>query len=139
MKVPTVRRLSSAHRILYRVTGGRVGRRLVSNDMLILTTRGRRTGKRHEVPLLYLRDGRRMVVIASYGGRPHNPNWFDNLLRDPSVEVQIDGRRLRARAVVASGSERDTWWSRFVAAYPGYAGYQERTDRRIPIVFLEPA
>jgi len=107
--------------------------------MLLLTTRGRRTGKRHEVPLLYLRDGRRLVIIASYGGRPHNPDWFDNLLGDSAVEVQIDGRRLRARAVVAAGPERDIWWERFVAAYPGYSGYQEKTERTIPIVFLEPS
>ena len=107
--------------------------------MLLLTTRGRRTGKRHEVPLLYLRDGGRMVVIASYGGRPHNPDWFDNLSGDAAVEVQINGRRLRAHAVVASGSERENWWRRFVAAYPGYAEYQAKTDRTLPIVFLEPS
>ncbi|MBA2726204.1 MAG: nitroreductase family deazaflavin-dependent oxidoreductase, partial [Actinobacteria bacterium] len=80
MRDPTVRRLSSVHRVLYRATGGRVGRRLVSNDMLLLTTRGRRTGKRHEVPLLYLRVGGRLVIIASFGWRPLNPVWFDKLL-----------------------------------------------------------
>ncbi|MFN2486719.1 MAG: nitroreductase family deazaflavin-dependent oxidoreductase [Acidimicrobiia bacterium] len=139
MRDTAVRRLSGFHRALYRGTGGRIGRRLVSNDMLLLTTRGRRTGKRHEVPLLYLRDGHRLVVIASYGGRPRNPDWYDNLLADPSVNVQIDDRRFDARAVVATGPERDTWWGRFVEAYPGYADYQEKTDRTIPVAFLIPA
>ncbi|MGI8516730.1 MAG: nitroreductase/quinone reductase family protein [Acidimicrobiia bacterium] len=139
MRNTVIRRLSSIHRALYRGTGGRIGRRLVSNDMLLLITRGRRTGKRHEVPLLYLRDGRRLVVIASYGGRPKDPDWFDNLLADPSVKVQIDDRRIDARAVVATGGDRDSWWRRFVEAYPGYSGYQARTDRKIPIVFLEPS
>lgn len=105
--------------------------------MLLLTTSGRRTGKRHEVPLLYLQDGRRLVVIASYGGRARNPDWYDNLLADPLVEVQVDGQRFAARAVIAAGPERDIWWRRFVEAYSGYSGYQQRTDRSIPIVFLK--
>ncbi|MDQ3502002.1 MAG: nitroreductase family deazaflavin-dependent oxidoreductase [Actinomycetota bacterium] len=110
----------------------------MSNDMLLLSTRGRRTGKRHEVPLLYLRDEGRLVVIASYGGRTQNPDWYENLRADPLVVVQADGQRFDARATVLAGPERDTWWRRFVEAYPGYSGYQKRTDRSIPIVVLEP-
>src|SRR5918994_5462186 len=79
MRDATARRLSRLHVLVYRLTGGRIGRRLVNNDMLLLTTCGARTGRKHTVPLLYLRDGETLVVIASWGGRPKNPHWFTNL------------------------------------------------------------
>ena len=132
-----VRRLSRIHRRLYLLTRGRVGRRLVSNDMLLLTTKGRKSGRKHTVPLLYLTDGDRQVVIASYGGRPAHPSWYLNLVRDPKVEVQISGRRFTAHAQPASPTEREQWWPRITSAYPGYASYQSRTPRKIPVVFLK--
>lgn len=138
MRDGNVKRLSRLHTILFRVTRGLVGRRLVDNDMLLLTTRGRHSGTKHTVPLLYLRDGDSFVVIASYGGRPRHPEWYLNLVADPDVVVNLPGRRLRARARTASGAERAEWWPRVVAAYDGYAVYQSRTDRVIPLVLLEP-
>lgn len=138
MKDVNVRRASRLHRVLYRSTGGALGRRLVDNDMLLLTTRGRHSGRPHTVPLLYLMDGdRRQVVIASYGGRPYHPDWYLNLVDQPSVEVQIRRDRFPARAHVADSSERDRWWASAVEAYEGYAEYDTRSDREIPIVFLE--
>jgi deazaflavin-dependent oxidoreductase (nitroreductase family) len=134
----TVRRLSRWHRHIYRLTGGLIGRRLVDNDMLLLTTIGRRSGRRHEVPLLYLRDGDTPVVIASYGGRPNYPDWYLNLVARPEAEVQIRGHRHEVRARVASSEERSVWWPRIVEAYEGYTQYQSRTDRPISVVFLEP-
>jgi deazaflavin-dependent oxidoreductase (nitroreductase family) len=133
----TVRRLSAIHRSLYRVTGGRVGQRLVDNDMLLLTTSGRGTGRPHTVPLLYLRHGQQLVVIASYGGRPHHPDWYLNLLAEPRAEVQVGGRQYRVLARTAKAPERAEWWPRVVDAYPGYTEYQLRTAREIPVVFLE--
>jgi deazaflavin-dependent oxidoreductase (nitroreductase family) len=133
-----VRRLSRWHRRIYRLTGGFIGRRLVNNDMLLLTTTGRRSGRPHEVPLLYLRDGENLVVIASYGGRPNYPDWYLNLVAHPEAEVQIRGRRHEVRARVASSEERSVWWPRIVEAYEGYTEYQSRTDRPISVVFLEP-
>lgn len=106
--------------------------------MLLLTTRGQVTGEGHTVPLLYLRAGRSLVVIASYGGRPDHPTWYQNLLADPRVEVQINRTRTAMIARTASAEERTEWWPRIVAAYPGYLAYQSRTDREIPVVFLEP-
>jgi deazaflavin-dependent oxidoreductase (nitroreductase family) len=135
----SVRRWSAFHATLYRLTGGLLGGRLVDNDMLLLTTTGHVTGKRHTVPLLYLRDGRSLVVIASYGGRPANPGWYDNLVADPRVEVQIGRSKARMVARMATSKERARWWPEIVAAYDGYATYQSRTDREIPVVFLEPA
>jgi deazaflavin-dependent oxidoreductase (nitroreductase family) len=111
---------------------------LVDNDMLILTTTGRRSGLPHEVPLLYLRDGESLVVIASYGGRPNYPDWYLNLVARPEARVQIAGRRQMVTARIATSNEREAWWPRIVEAYEGYRQYQSRTDRIIPVVFLDP-
>jgi deazaflavin-dependent oxidoreductase (nitroreductase family) len=137
VKDSRVRFLSRLHRAVFAATGGRIGRRLVGNDMLLLTTTGRRTAKRHTVPLLYLRDGGRYVVIASFGGRPNHPAWYLNLMADPSVEVQIGGRKHPAIASTASPEERAAWWPRIARAYRGYSEYAKRTDRTIPVVFID--
>jgi deazaflavin-dependent oxidoreductase (nitroreductase family) len=134
----TARRLSRLHAAVYRLTGGVLGRRLVLNDMLLLTTRGSRTGRRHTVPLLYLRDGQTVVVIASWGGRPENPDWYGNLVADSRATVQVRSRVWAVQARTATPAEREAWWPRIVAAYPGYRAYQSHTDRVIPVVFLEP-
>lgn len=133
-----MKRWSAVHALLYRLTRGLVGRRLADNDILLLTTRGRRSGEEHTVPLLYLHDRDRYVVIASYGGRPHHPTWYENLLVQPEVAVQVRSRRRVMVARTATPEERERWWPQVVAAYQGYADYQSRTDRKIPIVFLEP-
>ena len=138
MRDPTVKRMSSLHRALYRMTGGVIGRRLVDNDILLLTTRGRGTGSEHTVPLLYLRDRERLVVIASYGGRDRHPEWYLNLVADPSVTAQLGGERLSLQARTATAAEREIWWPQVVAAYSDYAVYQGGTDRQIPVVMLEP-
>lgn len=138
MRDGQVRRLSRLHRGLYRLTGGRVGSRLVDNDMLLLTTTGRQSGRRHTVPLLFLREGDVLVVIASYGGRDRHPAWYLNLVAEPNVEIQMSRLRLRARARTADPEERASWWPRVVDAYGDYAVYQTRTDREIPVVLLDP-
>jgi len=123
--------------VLYQATNGMLGQRLAGNDMLLLTTRGRLTGQPHTVPLLYLRDGDRFLVIASYGGRDRHPEWYLNLLADPSVTARVADRKVVLTARTASSAERDEWWPRVVASYGDYAVYQTRTDREIPIVTLE--
>ena len=138
MRDTTVKYLSSLHRFSYRVTRGRMGRRFVANDMLLLTTKGRRTSRDHTVPLLYLRDGNNIIVIGSYGGRDYPPDWFANLQAAPRVTVQIEGEKAVAIASPMDEPERTEWWQRFVAAYEGYANYQRRTDRIIPIIRLTP-
>lgn len=139
MRDSGVKRWSAFHRVLYEATNGVLGRRLVGNDMLLLTTRGRVTGEPHTVPLLYLRDGHRLLVIASYGGRDRHPEWYLNLLADPSVTARIVDRTVALTARAVSPAERDVWWPKVVASYGDYAVYQARTDREIPVVFLEPA
>lgn len=105
--------------------------------MLLLTTTGRKSGDPHTVPLLYLTEGDTIVVIASWGGRPHHPEWYLNLLDDPLVVIEIDRERRPMRARTASPDERAAWWPRVVAAYDGYREYQTRTNRQIPVVLLE--
>lgn len=138
MRDATVRRLSRLHVRLYRLTRGLLGRRLVHNDMLLLTTYGSGTGREHTVPLLYLRDGDRLAVIASYGGRPDPPQWFHNLMANPEAVVQVRSRRWPVRARAATPEERREWWPRVLAAYHKYRVYQSNTDRVIPVVFLDP-
>ena len=132
----TAKQLSTLHSMLYRLTRGAIGRRLVDNDMLLLTTTGRRTGKEHTVPLLYLRDGDDLVVIASWGGRDHHPEWYLNLLANPAAAVQINGDRIAVAAVTADAARRARLWPRVLAAYDGYRVYESRTEREIPVVVL---
>lgn len=134
----TAKYLSTIHRMVYRGSRGVVGRRLVGNDMCLLSTTGRRSGKIHTVPLLYLRDGGRLVVIASWGGRDHHPDWYMNLLADSRAIVQVLGDRWAVEAATADPSRRALWWPRILEAYDGYATYESRTDREIPVVFLDP-
>lgn len=128
--------LSFAHTTLFRLTGGAIGSRLVNNDMLLLTTTGRRTGRQHTVPLLFLRDGDDVIVIASYGGRPHHPDWYRNLLDDPTASIQIDRTHTAVTAETIGAEERRAWWPRIVKAYGDYEVYQSHTDREIPVVRL---
>jgi F420H(2)-dependent quinone reductase len=137
MRDRTAKYLSTVHRLAYLGTRGLVGRRLVDNDMCLLTTTGRRSGARHTVPLLYLSDGDRLVVIASWGGRDRHPEWYRNLLTDPVATVQVLGKRWPVEARTATASERAAWWPQVLDAYDGYAVYASRTEREIPVVFLE--
>lgn len=139
MRDRTAKFLSSLHAAAYRLTGGRVGSRLVDNDMLLLTTTGRVTGRAHTIPLLYLESDSGFVVFASWGGRDHHPEWYRNLVVDPAAEVRIGDTTREVRARTLEGSERSEWWQRAMDAYAGYADYQRRTDRSIPVVLLEPA
>lgn len=138
MRDTAVRRWSAFHKLLYLVTAGRLGRRLVDNDILLLTTTGHRTGRAHTVPLLYLREGSALLLVASYGGRHRHPDWYHNLRADAAVLVQVDGSREWMIARTAAEEERARLWPRIVDAYDGYSRYQSRTDREIPVVILEP-
>lgn len=125
------------HRWSYRVSGGRLGGRLIGMPVLLLTTTGRRTGKAHTTALMFLPEGRNFVIVASNGGAPHHPAWFLNLRARPQAEIQIRRRLLRVQAREAEGAERAQLWARIVQTYAGYAAYQARTSRRIPVIVLE--
>ena len=138
MRDGTAKLLSHLHTAAYRLSSGRIGRRLVDNDVLLLTTTGRHSGRSHTVPLLFLQDGARFIVFASWGGRDDHPEWYLNLVAHPNATVQVRGERHPVVARTAEPGERERWWQAAVAAYRGYAVYENRTDREIPVVFLDP-
>ncbi|MFC3504707.1 nitroreductase family deazaflavin-dependent oxidoreductase [Micromonospora krabiensis] len=104
---------------------------------LLLTTRGRRSGKLRRTALIYGRDGDDYLVVASQGGAPEHPAWYLNLLADPEVEVQVLGERFTARARTATPEERPRVWATMAEIWPAYDDYQTKTDREIPVVVLE--
>lgn len=122
----------------YRISGGRLGPRVRGINVLLLTTTGNRSGRRRTVPLLHLRDGADHVVVASYGGRPHHPDWYVNLQARPTAEVQVADRRFPVTAATLPPEERRVWWRRAVAEWPDFEVYQRRTEREIPLVRLSP-
>jgi deazaflavin-dependent oxidoreductase (nitroreductase family) len=133
-----IKRIGKIHARLYVWTRGLVGSRLDGMDVLLLTTRGRKSGTQRCVPLPYFRDGERLLVVAAFGGNVANPAWIANIERDPEVAVQVGGRRWRTRARVAAGEERARLWSSITYDFPRYAVYQTKTEREIPIVVLYP-
>lgn len=124
------------HQRLYEWTDGRIGARLGPLEMLLLRTRGRKTGKPRSASLLFGRDADRLVVVGSRGGSDRPPAWFLNLEADPRAEVQVGRQRWPVRARVAKGKERARLW-RLMNRYWNYDGYQARTDREIPVIVLE--
>lgn len=139
--------MTGLHRALLRLTGGRIGRDLGGMPVIELTTTGRSSGLPrtailtvpHREPLPEGRHGERLVVIASRGGDDLQPAWYLNLVAEPVVQVARVGEHPRPyRARTADPDERARLWPLAVRAYRGYAGYQRKTDRQIPVVILEP-
>lgn len=128
--------LTNAHVALYRASRGRLGAKLKGVDVLLLDHVGRKSGRRRTHPLLYLRDGDDVVIVASKGGSPTDPAWWLNLKANPVTQVQIGGERIDVRARQASPEEKARLWPRAVDAWPDYAAYQERTEREIPLAIL---
>lgn len=129
---------SGLHRVVFTATDGRVGGRVFGMPVVMLTTTGRKSGKRRTTMLTSpIHDEERVVLVASYGGDPRHPTWFLNLRAHPDAEITMEGRRRKMRARVASPEEKRELWPRIVERYRGYGRYQERTDRDIPVVILE--
>jgi deazaflavin-dependent oxidoreductase (nitroreductase family) len=121
----------------YIETDGADGHDWNGKPTLLLTTRGRRSGEQRTLPLIYGRDGDRLLVVASRGGAPKHPSWYLNLLSDPEVDVQVKGDRFRARARPAGPDEKPRLWRTMTEIFPDYDDYQRRTAREIPVVVLE--
>ena len=121
----------------FRANQGRVGGSFQGAPMLLLTTTGRRTGERRTNPMMYMADGDRLLVFASKGGAPTNPDWYRNLVSDPKVTVEVGTESYQAHATVLQGDERDRLYAEQSRRYPGFAEYQANTSRIIPVVALE--
>ncbi|MBW8486150.1 nitroreductase family deazaflavin-dependent oxidoreductase [Actinomadura parmotrematis] len=121
----------------YQETGGAEGHDWQGTTVLLLTTTGRRSGEPRTTPLIYQEDGDDHVVVASKGGDPKHPLWYENLSADPKVRVQVRDEVFDARARTATAEERPRLWAKMAATWPAYDEYQAKTDREIPIVVLE--
>jgi deazaflavin-dependent oxidoreductase (nitroreductase family) len=124
---------------LYEATGGKEGGTLEGAPVVILTTRGRKTGKLRKSPLMRIEHDGVYAVVASMGGAPQHPVWYLNLVEDPDVTLQDGDTVLDLRARTASPEEKRQWWPRLTAVWPPYSEYQSKTERDIPVVLLEPA
>lgn len=134
-----IKRMSAANAALYRRTGGRIGGTFKGGaPVCLLTTIGRKSGLPRTMPLLFLRDGDDIVVVASKGGFSESPQWYFNLLASPAVELEIGRATKQMTARVATPEEKAELWPRLVAMYSDYADYQARTTRDIPVVICSP-
>jgi len=120
----------------FRANGGKVGGMWEGRPLLLLTTTGAKSGQRRTNPTMYLREGDRLLIFASRGGAPTNPDWYHNLLAHPHVTVEVGSETYDAVATVLSGEERDRLYARQAQLFPQFADYQTRTTRKIPVIAL---
>ena len=120
----------------FRANSGKVGGPFAGKTLLILHTIGAKSGQEHINPVAYVRDGDRIVIIASKGGAPTNPDWYYNILANPRVTVEVGTEQFQAQAAVASEPERTRLYNKMVEMMPGFAEYQQKTTRVIPVITL---
>src|SRR5690606_24732173 len=122
---------------LFERTNGQEGNTLGGRPVIILTSRGAKSGKLRKTPLMRVEHDGAYAAVASLGGAPKHPVWYFNVVADPHVELQDGAEKWDMQAREVTGSEKEEWWARCVEAYPPYADYQEKTDREIPVFVLE--
>jgi deazaflavin-dependent oxidoreductase (nitroreductase family) len=122
----------------FRANGGKVGGPFAGAPMLLLTTTGAKSGQQRTAPLVHTKDGDKIVIIASKAGAPNHPDWYHNLLKNPTVGVEVGTEKFQAKATaIASGPERDRLYNAQAAMMPNFAEYETKTTRKIPVVVLE--
>jgi deazaflavin-dependent oxidoreductase (nitroreductase family) len=122
----------------YEATGGKVGHDWNGTSCLILHTKGRKSGKTRKFPLIYGRDGTDYVLVASKGGAPENPGWYDNLRAHPDVAIQVRDKVIPVTARTGTAADKKRVWGVMIAQWPDYDAYQAKTKRDIPVVLLHP-
>jgi len=123
----------------FRAHGGKVsGGPFKGRDLLLLTTKGAKSGVERTSPVAYTKDGDRYVIVASKGGAPTNPSWYHNLRTHPVVTLEVGPRKFKARAKITSGDERRRLYDRHAETHPGFKDYLTKTTREIPVIILEP-
>lgn len=121
----------------FRANGGVVGGPFEGAKMVLLTTTGAKSGQQRTLPLVYFPDGERVLIVASKGGAPTNPDWYHNLVANPEVTAEVGTEKFQARAIVVAEPERTQLFERVATSNPGFGEYQQKTSRVIPIVALE--
>lgn len=134
---PLMKAFVGGHVGLYRLTGGRLGARIGTLPVALVTTIGRKTGKERTVPVGSFEDQGDVVVVASFAGSPQHPAWYNNLAANPNVTVQVGATPHPARAEVVTGPDRERLWKMIIDKAPNFAEYQKKTTREIPIVRLK--
>jgi len=119
---------------VFRANGGKVGGMWEGRPLLLLTTTGAKSGQRRTNPVMYLRDGDRLLVFASKGGAPTNPDWYHNLVAHPEVTVEVGTETYETTATPLTGEERDRLFAKQAGLYPQFGEYQARTTRKIPVI-----
>lgn len=133
-----IRFFSVLNRGWYKLTGGRIASKFHGAPIVLLTTKGRKTGKERTWPLLAVKHGDGYVFAGSNGGHDEHPGWYLNLVADPNVSVRDRKKAIEGRARVTSGAERDELYQKFVEVYDVYGDYAKATEREIPVVVVEP-
>jgi F420H(2)-dependent quinone reductase len=136
LKPRTIRLIGRLHAWLWKLTGGKLGNVFGRAPFMMLTTRGRKTGRERTTPVLYLQHGADLIVVASFGGNDIHPAWYLNLEHCPEAEVMINGERRQLLAHRVSPEEKELIWPRLIKMYPNFAIYQQRTRREIPLLRL---
>ena len=121
----------------FRANSGKVGGQFAGAPMVLLTTKGAKSGKTYVNPLVYSRDGDKYVIIASFAGGPKNPSWFHNLVAHPTPTVEIGSDRFQAKATFPNGAERERLFNQQASQMPVFNEYRKKTARQIPVVILE--
>ena len=136
LKPRSIRLIGRLHAWLWKLAGGKLGNAFGRAPFMMLTTKGRKTGRSRATPVLYLRDGPDLIVVASFGGNDMHPAWYLNLEQRPEAEILINGERRRVVARRVSPEEKKVIWPRLVKKHPNFAIYQQRTSREIPLLRL---
>ncbi|WP_431895755.1 nitroreductase family deazaflavin-dependent oxidoreductase [Nonomuraea sp. bgisy101] len=123
----------------FRANGGLVGGHFQGSSLVLLSTTGAKSGRRVTTPVMYVRDGDRVVIIASNAGADSHPAWYHNLLANPDVTVELGTETFAATSELIEGDERDRLYAEMVAIAPTFADYEAKTARRIPVVALNRA
>jgi deazaflavin-dependent oxidoreductase (nitroreductase family) len=137
---PIMKAFVAAHTFVFHASGGKLGGTMGGQKLLLLTTKGNKSGKPRTVPLMCFEDEGQAAIIASAGGSPVHPAWFKNIESDPNVTVERDGRRFAARAEIVTGDRRARIWSEVTRVQPRFAEYEKTAQGRvIPVVVLKEA
>ncbi|HEY4388843.1 MAG TPA: nitroreductase family deazaflavin-dependent oxidoreductase [Ktedonobacteraceae bacterium] len=121
----------------FRANGGKVGEPFEGGLLLLLTTTGARSGQPHTIPLVYLPDGDRLIILASAAGVPRHPAWYHNLVAHPKATVEVGTETFEVTATITTGEEREQLWAKTIKQYPGFADYQTKTTRQLPVILLQ--
>lgn len=135
---PVMKIIAKVHTALYQISGGRIGRSMGGQDILLLNHVGAKSGKKYASPLGYVRDGDAYVVIAAAAGQPNHPGWYHNLKKNPNTTINIEGKEINVVAEIAPQAKRDALWNELAAQFPQFNEFQAKTERVIPAVMLHP-